>query len=146
MAEPKSLEQMEQEITCAICHEHYREPKILPCLHYYCIECLQQLAERVGPARALPRVPKAGHVPSQRRSRTAHTVLRPPNDRLLWSNEESAENERSLMRAMLWRESRGFLSPVYSIHLFEMRRAPQEDEDFRGARDYKHGAVANDRG
>ena len=45
---PKTLEEMEQEITCAVCHEHYCEPKILPCLHYYCIECLQQLAERVG--------------------------------------------------------------------------------------------------
>ena len=45
---PKTLEEMEKEITCAICHEHYREPKILPCLHYYCIECLQRLAERVG--------------------------------------------------------------------------------------------------
>ena len=45
---PKTLEEMEQEITCAVCHEHYREPKILPCLHYYCIECLQRLAERVG--------------------------------------------------------------------------------------------------
>ena len=45
---PKTLEEMEQEITCSVCHEHYREPKILPCLHYYCIECLQRLAERVG--------------------------------------------------------------------------------------------------
>ena len=45
---PKTLEEMEQEITCAVCHEHYREPKILPCLHYYCVECLQRLAERVG--------------------------------------------------------------------------------------------------
>ena len=45
---PKTLEEMEKEITCAVCHEHYREPKILPCLHYYCIECLQRLAERVG--------------------------------------------------------------------------------------------------
>ena len=45
---PKTLEEMEQEITCAICHEHYHEPKILPCLHYYCIECLQRLAEQVG--------------------------------------------------------------------------------------------------
>ena len=45
---PKTLEEMEKEITCAVCHEHYREPKILPCLHYYCIECLQRLAEQVG--------------------------------------------------------------------------------------------------
>ena len=45
---PKTLEEMAQEITCAVCHEHYREPKILPCFHYFCTECLQRLAERVG--------------------------------------------------------------------------------------------------
>jgi len=34
--EKKSLEELESEITCLICQEHYTEPKILPCLHYYC--------------------------------------------------------------------------------------------------------------
>ena len=45
---PKTLDEMEQEITCSVCHEHYREPKILPCFHYFCAECLQQIAARVG--------------------------------------------------------------------------------------------------
>ncbi len=42
----KTLEQMENEITCAICQEHYTEPKVLPCLHYYCKECVLKLALR----------------------------------------------------------------------------------------------------
>ena len=42
----KSLEDMEKEITCAICQEHYTEPKLLPCLHYYCKKCVLQLALR----------------------------------------------------------------------------------------------------
>ena len=51
MAEPvsikeKSLEDLEREITCAICHEHYTEPKVLPCLHYYCKKCILRLAHR----------------------------------------------------------------------------------------------------
>ena len=45
---PKTLEDMEKEISCSVCLGHYREPKILPCFHYYCTECLQRLAARVG--------------------------------------------------------------------------------------------------
>ena len=44
----KSLEDMEKEITCAICQEHYTEPKLLPCLHYYCKKCVLQLALRTA--------------------------------------------------------------------------------------------------
>ncbi len=42
----KSLEELESEITCGICQEHYTEPKILPCLHYYCKQCILTLAQR----------------------------------------------------------------------------------------------------
>ena len=51
----KGLEELEEgledEITCPICQEHFRDPKILPCLHYYCKECVRQLALRAGPDR-----------------------------------------------------------------------------------------------
>ena len=46
--EGKTLEQMEQEITCAVCQEHYAEPKVLPCLHYYCKQCVTKLATRTA--------------------------------------------------------------------------------------------------
>ena len=44
----KIVEVLEKEITCAICHEHYKEPKVLPCCHYYCKHCLHQLSLRSG--------------------------------------------------------------------------------------------------
>ena len=50
--ERKSLEQLEKEITCAVCQEHYTEPKILPCLHYYCKKCILKLALRTGSKQA----------------------------------------------------------------------------------------------
>ena len=47
----KGLEELEEEITCPVCQEHFRNPKILPCLHYYCKECVRQLALRAGHSR-----------------------------------------------------------------------------------------------
>ncbi len=46
--EGKTLEQMEKEITCAVCQEHYTEPKVFPCLHYYCKECVLKLSLRTA--------------------------------------------------------------------------------------------------
>ena len=42
------METLEKEITCAICHDHYTEPKVLPCLHYYCKQCVHSLTLRTG--------------------------------------------------------------------------------------------------
>ena len=50
----KSAQELEQEITCAICHEHYQEPKIFPCCHYYCKECIANLARRYRPNQPFP--------------------------------------------------------------------------------------------
>ena len=44
----KTVEELEREITCGICQEHYTEPKALPCLHYYCKQCILRLALRTG--------------------------------------------------------------------------------------------------
>ena len=40
----KSLDDLEKEITCGICQGHYTEPKVLPCLHYYCKQCVLNLS------------------------------------------------------------------------------------------------------
>ena len=48
VVEGKTVEELEREITCSICQEHYTEPKALPCLHYYCKKCVLRLALRTG--------------------------------------------------------------------------------------------------
>ncbi len=50
----KTLEDLEKEITCAICQEHYTDPKSLPCLHCYCKQCILKLALRVGQGKPFP--------------------------------------------------------------------------------------------
>ena len=39
---------VEDEITCPICQDHFQEPKILPCCHYYCKGCIEKLFLRAG--------------------------------------------------------------------------------------------------
>ena len=52
--EKKGVQDLEKEITCAICHEHYTEPKVLPCCHYYCKQCIHNLALRTGTDKPFP--------------------------------------------------------------------------------------------
>lgn len=47
------LEDLEKEITCAICQEIYEKAKLLPCSHYYCSSCI----ENVAASRSRSRVP-----------------------------------------------------------------------------------------
>ena len=47
----KSLDDLSEEITCPVCHEHFQDPKILPCLHYYCKECIRGLATAAQSSR-----------------------------------------------------------------------------------------------
>ena len=50
----KGVQDLEKEITCAICHEHYTDPKVLPCCHYYCKQCIRHLALRTGTDKPFP--------------------------------------------------------------------------------------------
>ena len=46
-----ALEELEREVICALCQEHYIEPKLLPCSHYFCKECILKLALSTGPGK-----------------------------------------------------------------------------------------------
>ena len=48
------VKELEKEITCPVCHDHFQEPKILPCLHYYCKGCIRALALRAGNDKPFP--------------------------------------------------------------------------------------------
>ena len=48
----KCLKELEKEITCSVCQEHYTHPKVLPCLHYYCKQCILMLALKNGKDKA----------------------------------------------------------------------------------------------
>ena len=39
----QALEKLEDQLTCAICFNAFKDPKLLQCFHVYCKDCLQQL-------------------------------------------------------------------------------------------------------
>jgi len=44
----------EKNLTCSLCHDVYRTPKNLPCLHSFCFECLEKLIEQACSATICP--------------------------------------------------------------------------------------------
>ena len=41
-------EKVDKQLTCAVCIEQFKEPKVLPCLHTYCKGCLVKLVRKQG--------------------------------------------------------------------------------------------------
>ena len=41
---PTLMHNLREEVTCSVCIHLYKEPKQLPCLHIFCLECLNDLA------------------------------------------------------------------------------------------------------
>lgn len=41
-----ALKKLEDQLTCAVCLDTYKEPKLLHCFHVYCKDCLQRLVIR----------------------------------------------------------------------------------------------------
>ena len=44
----KSLQKLDEELTCPVCTEHFKEPKVLPCCHYHCKTCIADLIIRAA--------------------------------------------------------------------------------------------------
>ena len=42
-------QEFNKQLRCAVCLAQFKEPKILPCLHTYCKECLAKLLKKKGP-------------------------------------------------------------------------------------------------
>ena len=46
MTRDQLVKKIEEELTCAICLSKFTEPKVLPCLHTYCKECIEGLVAK----------------------------------------------------------------------------------------------------
>ena len=53
-AAEKALQKIQDRITCGICLEPYKQPRLLQCFHVYCEQCLQRLVKREGQSLPCP--------------------------------------------------------------------------------------------
>ena len=60
-------EGVDKELTCAICLSRYSQPKILPCLHSYCKECLEVMSKKSREKRNItcPQCKEVHEIPPQ---------------------------------------------------------------------------------
>lgn len=58
-----TLQQIKDEfLVCPICLRHYRDPKLLPCLHTFCLKCLEDFVSKTG----------TGHIENGETSEESH--------------------------------------------------------------------------
>ena len=53
----QTLKKLEDQLTCAICLDAFKDPKLLQCFHVYCKDCLQRLAVTDGQGQLSLRCP-----------------------------------------------------------------------------------------
>ncbi len=53
-AAEKALQKLSDQLTCSVCLDTYRDPKVLPCLHVFCTTCLERLVSRDGTSLTCP--------------------------------------------------------------------------------------------
>ncbi|WAR31345.1 TRIM9-like protein [Mya arenaria] len=68
MSKPaKSYQFQEDTITCPLCSKNYTNPRLLPCLHSFCSDCLSNHVQNGGQQTQSEQKPTAGHGKSTRK-------------------------------------------------------------------------------
>ena len=62
-AAEKALQKIQDQVTCGICLEPYKQPRLLKCFHVYCEQCLQRLVKREGQSLPCPQCRKVTPLP-----------------------------------------------------------------------------------
>ncbi|CAI8019420.1 Tripartite motif-containing protein 2 [Geodia barretti] len=57
----QALEKLSKQLSCSVCLEEYRRPRVLPCLHVFCEACLEKLVgtQRDKLSAPVPQLPQA---------------------------------------------------------------------------------------
>ena len=62
-AAEKALQKIQEQVTCGICLEPCKQPKLLKCFHVFCEQCLQTLVRREGQSLPCPDCRKVTQLP-----------------------------------------------------------------------------------
>ncbi len=62
-AAKKALLKLPDQLTCSICLDTYRDPKVLPCLHVFCMTCIEKLVSQDGTSLTCPKCRRTTQAP-----------------------------------------------------------------------------------
>ena len=71
----QALKKLEDQLTCAICLDAFKDPKLLQCFHVYCKDCLQRLVVTDQTGTTLPTLP---HLPTIHPPSPSYWCVWPP--------------------------------------------------------------------
>ena len=57
MAVSSKVAKLESQFTCAICLDRYNDPRMLPCAHHYCKDCIDRLPVELENERHVVKCP-----------------------------------------------------------------------------------------
>ncbi|KAF8358987.1 nhl-1, partial [Pristionchus pacificus] len=99
------LEKIEQLLTCPICLDRYKVPKLLPCQHTFCLPCLESCAESAGRLLKCPECRAEHNIPYEgvKAFQTNYTLTGFLDIHLQATNESSAQIEEYIHRYNLER-------------------------------------------
>ncbi|GMR43159.1 hypothetical protein PMAYCL1PPCAC_13354 [Pristionchus mayeri] len=99
------LEKIEQLLTCPICLDRYKVPKLLPCQHTFCLPCLESCAESAGRLLKCPECRAEHSIPYEgvKAFQTNYTLTGFLDIHLQASSESSAQIEEYIHRYNLER-------------------------------------------
>ncbi|GMS91526.1 hypothetical protein PENTCL1PPCAC_13701, partial [Pristionchus entomophagus] len=99
------LEKIEQLLTCPICLDRYKMPKLLPCQHTFCFPCLESCAESAGRLLKCPECRAEHSIPYEgvKAFQTNYTLTGFLDIHLQASNESSGAIEEYIHRYNLER-------------------------------------------
>ena len=63
-----ALDKLHKQLTCPVCLSQFESPKTLPCLHSFCLKCIQQLPVDLKKGKHVIRCPtcrKTAQVPNK---------------------------------------------------------------------------------
>ena len=63
-----ALKELDEQLTCNVCLDQYTNPKTLPCLHSFCLKCIEKLPQE-------PQVQTHTHTDKQTQSSFVNTSL-----------------------------------------------------------------------
>ena len=98
LATEKALQKLSDQLTCSVCLDNYREPRVLHCLHAFCKMCLERLVSRDGTSLTCPKCLKVAYQHYSRPSISTILSMLETHSRKSKTRKRHVKNVKKMMQ------------------------------------------------